>query len=651
MKKFFSILFIFVLFLVLIMTLMNEQTTMSKIENRSLKVFNIDEITIHDFASDFVNGNLDEYIDDQLFSREELIEIIDELSYKWFDIREFGNTILGKKDYVFTKLRFANQRIEPDVETKIRTQIEKLSELSHYAHVSVILAPDQVYWDQDKLPNYYESYEPLQYDTLLGLLNESKEINVVDVHKEYTNYSSDVESYFYYANPHWNMLGTKLAISATLKQLGFDVEDIKLSRKRIDLNDEVAVKTHNELPYHYSIDASYKTIPFEYKTVDEQIVYEVNQVSTDCSWRWLTEDEIDGIYMNKYPRFKYGNVGNASIAISVNNNKDLPVAIIYHDSFAKSMPPFFNQYFSKVIYIGTHKLDSEIIFTEQPEYIFIESVPNALYQRFSALFSGDEFFSNDSDSLYTAKKINFNSGMMGYGKGYVKSAQDASMNLFFNREEKNMAIIQITKESREKMKNMRIEIRLDNEVLFEKESGLDIGNKIVFSVPSETKGYPIHKMDIKVRGDNGVPTEYGLDIVSIQILNNGKNQEQIEMDLVANHEDVRGYIEALIYNRDTNELLINGWAINKGLCSDKNTEHFVIIDGDGDKRTFQLSNNIKKGVTNVVKDGNTYDFAGYHGIIEIDDLESGEYEVTVLTKNSNVIGEIKSKKRFIIDLN
>ncbi len=362
----------------------SEDEKISKTENRRLQTMNSSELSVKDFIDGFYNGYFERYIDDQLIFRDELISMVNSLNFQYFNVKEFGNIIIGKEDYIFHKSTFANDQCDMNRMKQIEKQLEWLNEYAKTHNVSLLMIPDQITFAAKYLPDYYEFYEPIEYDTISESLDVFPNIHKIDL-QNYFEHQEEPTSYFYFGNPHWNMKGTQMGVHQLMTSMGIEYQEVPLSEVQIDIMNRDAVNEHIANRYHYSPRTLYNQIPFEYETHRDQLIYEVESTEEQQGWQWIPQDEANDFLFEYYPKLSYGDVGNGKIAVSINKNKELPTLLIYHDSFGQSMPIFMNRYFSKVIYIGSFTLEQEMIEKMNPDYIVIESVPNSLYARIPRL--------------------------------------------------------------------------------------------------------------------------------------------------------------------------------------------------------------------------------------------------------------------------
>ena len=310
MKKISNIVLFIIIMIInlffIISFIFNKKESFSEEENRYLSEFNI--------------KNIDEYVSDYFPFRTNLIGIKNKIEYLCG--KDLINGIyIGKDDYLITN--FVN--IDQDKKDYIIDVINKFNDINN--NVDVMIVPDSIYYNSDKLYSYID----LEEDDEISYLYSKLDTNNIDLR--------DVDISFYKTDHHWNTDGAYKGYVEYFKNKRNYYYDInRFNRKKVSSgflgtsSSLVLGLAKEEDMYIYDID----------NNLEVNYVYE--NIISDSLYNFDYLDKKD-----KYSMFLDNN--HALIEITNKDLDDESSIIVIKNSFANSFIPFLVNHYNKVYVI------------------------------------------------------------------------------------------------------------------------------------------------------------------------------------------------------------------------------------------------------------------------------------------------------------
>jgi len=244
-----------------------------------------------------------------------------------------GNNYLNTLNDAYGNDRFSYNELVA-IENKLTTFHNYLK--SKNIPLYIVIAPNKNNIYKEYLPYKLKQGET-KLEQLQGHLQDSK-ISFINL-TQYLKSSKPIHQLYYKTDSHWNTFGAFLAYQNIIAQMQsrFQIKSQKLSNYEVDDNFEIA----GDLTRLLKINTPEKSIYIK-KANDN-----------------LSED-----YTKPYLRYT-----------NPNNNLKL---LMFRDSFANHLIPFFNDTFSETLYLKNYTFNKDLIDTEKPDVVVIEIVERDL---------------------------------------------------------------------------------------------------------------------------------------------------------------------------------------------------------------------------------------------------------------------------------
>lgn len=203
-------------------------------------------------------------------------------------------------------------------------------------------------------PEYLPSYirkigNESRIDQLKKALKAYPKIEFIDV-REALLAAKPAQRLYYKTDTHWNDYGAFIAYSELMDRIGHYFPGIK----RVGIEDftvKIEEKPGGDLAGMLNRTDAYRE-----------------------GWIILTPKFKPGGQSGKRPYPNPVNDKRQPMYVRENNNKSLPKALIFRDSFATALTPFFDESFQSAVYVWTHDFLPAIVEAEKPDLVILECV-------------------------------------------------------------------------------------------------------------------------------------------------------------------------------------------------------------------------------------------------------------------------------------
>lgn len=230
-KVIFIIPFLFIIFTVPILSILNQKTK-STYEFRNYVKFpaiNFSSVLKADFYT-----NISDYVSDHFFERDTMIKLYNYINYDILKSKKIGDTVIGKDG---TLLKYYKPTILKDEEIKIdsgiKENVKMLSNLNSYLknrgiNFLFVGAPHQSTININNYPKYFNNIkDETEYKEKQFFSQINSKFNTIDMSSIF-NKIDDKESLYFKTDHHWNIDGAYIAyenIINNLKQNYPNIED------------------------------------------------------------------------------------------------------------------------------------------------------------------------------------------------------------------------------------------------------------------------------------------------------------------------------------------------------------------------------------------------------------------------------------------
>ena len=324
-------------------------------ENRQVvSMTGIDRFTSHGLKRFF--GNKNQYIDDRLMGKEELVPVLNELLLDPKKVSRFdlSKGLIGKNEWIFLGNDYSRvidkhcQENFPLDNYEFQSSINKIDLLKNTTEglggtYVLFIAPDKHNIYCDELPQWLGDTcknSEIYTRKLISKIEDETSVNVVYPAVELKSQISKGQL-FHKSDTHWNLLGGKVgfvALMRNMERLGLirDFQEIPLMDLKQIRNEKLGDLAHIlALPSGYKIS---KDFDYLFQRPDQLLV----------SWKEVNKKEElkpFTVSSGSAPSKFYAYMKNESAMYRTK-------LLVLCDSFNNAMSPYFNLYFSDVMYVS-----------------------------------------------------------------------------------------------------------------------------------------------------------------------------------------------------------------------------------------------------------------------------------------------------------
>lgn len=324
-------------------------------ENRQVvSMTGIDRFTSHGLKRFF--GNKNQYIDDRLMGKEELVPVLNELLLDPEKVSRFdlSKGLIGKNEWIFLGNDYSRvidkhcQENFPLDNYEFQSSINKIDLLKNTTEglggtYVLFIAPDKHNIYCDELPQWLGDTCKNSEIYTRKLINKIKDETSVDVVYPALELKLQISKgqLFHKSDTHWNLLGGKVGFVTLMKnmeQLGLirDFQEIPLMDLKQIRNEKLGDLAHIlALPSGYKIS---KDFDYVFQRPDQLLV----------RWKEVNKKEEQKpftVSSGSAPSKFYAYMENESAMYRTK-------LLVLCDSFNNAMSPYFNLYFSDVMYVS-----------------------------------------------------------------------------------------------------------------------------------------------------------------------------------------------------------------------------------------------------------------------------------------------------------
>lgn len=324
-------------------------------ENRQVvSMTGIDRFTSHGLKRFF--GNKNQYIDDRLMGKEELVPVLNELLLDPEKVSRFdlSKGLIGKNEWIFLGNDYSRvidkhcQENFPLDNYEFQSSINKIDLLKNTTEglggtYVLFIAPDKHNIYCDELPQWLGDTcknSEIYTRKLISKIEDETSVNVVYPAVELKSQISKGQL-FHKSDTHWNLLGGKVgfvALMRNMERLGLirDFQEIPLMDLKQIRNEKLGNLAHIlALPSGYKIS---KDFDYLFQRPDQLLV----------RWKEVNKKEElkpFTVSSGSAPSKFYAYMKNESAMYRTK-------LLVLCDSFNNAMSPYFNLYFSDVMYVS-----------------------------------------------------------------------------------------------------------------------------------------------------------------------------------------------------------------------------------------------------------------------------------------------------------
>ena len=324
-------------------------------ENRQVvSITGIDRFTSHGLKRFF--GNKNQYIDDRLMGKEELVPVLNELLLDPEKVSRFdlSKGLIGKNEWIFLGNDYSRvidkhcQENFPLDNYEFQSSINKIDLLKNTTEglggtYVLFIAPDKHNIYCDELPQWLGDTcknSEIYTRKLISKIEDETSVNVVYPAVELKSQISKGQL-FHKSDTHWNLLGGKVgfvALMRNMERLGLirDFQEIPLMDLKQIRNEKLGDLAHIlALPSGYKIS---KDFDYLFQRPDQLLV----------RWKEVNKKEElkpFTVSSGSAPSKFYAYMKNESAMYRTK-------LLVLCDSFNNAISPYFNLYFSDVMYVS-----------------------------------------------------------------------------------------------------------------------------------------------------------------------------------------------------------------------------------------------------------------------------------------------------------
>lgn len=211
-----------------------------------------------------------------------------------------------------------------------------------------VIAPEKNSVYPEYMPDSMSARGPHEsrVDQLLAFMRERSDVKILDLRSALREAKGRARLY-HRTDTHWNDYGAFVGYQAIIGELG------KID-PRLRPMEESDFEIYSEKTSGLDLAAM---MGVDDVTSEEYIRMRSRKFSIESS----------GYTSNTLPRL-----------ISERKEQNLPRVVMFRDSFSNYLIPFFNQHFSRAVYVWNNGFDPQLVETERPDFVVQEVVERAL---------------------------------------------------------------------------------------------------------------------------------------------------------------------------------------------------------------------------------------------------------------------------------
>lgn len=340
------ILFLAVIFMIPVMTKIQNNVGISQFENRALALPpELNKETL--FSGEFFNG-WEEYLSDNIFARNYWIK-----SYTFFNMyvlnkEKVNNIVIGKEG---TLLPFRSYNTQLNLEY-FRGNIRKLTDnmkeldsfISEYGGKFIFIGvPEQSSFLRDKYKSYYKDNEAYVLNNESTMFDElsKKGIDYINMNERFR--SSGDENYYLKTDHHFSFRGAYKTYSDLITKL---IDDYFLNiRPKLEEKEMDIITLPNPM-----IGSKNRQLYYLYPTDDKvEIAYPKEMIDYELT---INNKKYDDVYfisddVNERPSYGVYMGGDHAETVIKTNRENLPNLLIFGDSFTNALEPLLYYHFNE----------------------------------------------------------------------------------------------------------------------------------------------------------------------------------------------------------------------------------------------------------------------------------------------------------------
>ncbi len=309
-----------------------ENSTLS--EKPTLTINNIDTFPVE----------YEEYYDDNIAFKSELVELVNVFEFNLFDISAVENVIKGEDGWLFYTPTiddfqhtnaFTDEELETIKDNLVSIQ-EQLAEDGIEFYLMIGPNKNTIYFEY--MPSGYIQYDEIsRKDALLEYLQEETSLIFVDPTQELLE-AKEYTDVYYKWDTHWNEQGAYIGFSMLADTIGLE-----------------NVPEFSELDFDYN----------EIYSGDLQIMLNIDLAGVDSEYTIEYKEEINATLVSDESATRY-------MCYESDIDNDIKL-LIFRDSFTTNMEQYISKSFSESVFVWT-SFDMDVVETEQPDIVVYELV-------------------------------------------------------------------------------------------------------------------------------------------------------------------------------------------------------------------------------------------------------------------------------------
>ena len=327
-------------------------------------------------------AGLESYSNDQLAGRNKVILLNNYLYYSVFgQLLNNPYIYFGRDGWMF----YLGAGVKESYENRNPLTDRELYEITRiFAEMQVWLSVRgiRLYICFPRLPHFvyeemigsrmYRHHPVSKLDQLLVYMRKNTDLNIIDVYTPVINRKSGSKPELYYkCDSHWNFIGAYYAYSAIMHQIRKDFP-----------------QAGPDIPYHQ--------IKWVYTSEEKADLLEIacltgyimkDEYTPDHSSLLAATDTLQPEFPGGEPDFPY--------LYEINRMKTEPSILIFRDSYANYLQPYFPWHFSRCTWLWTHRFEPRLVEQDKPDMVLWEMSERFLYD----FLAKNRFMFNINDTL------------------------------------------------------------------------------------------------------------------------------------------------------------------------------------------------------------------------------------------------------------
>ena len=358
----FFYMFISVWIILVILNFFNPKKEFSEEENRYLA--KIPELTMEKLVSGEFSNEMNEYFNDHFIFRNAWVKV-NSLVQISTGKDEINNVYVGEDGYLFEKENITEKEL-----ANFEYSANKIKNITETLEVPVyvMIVPNSIYINQDKLPEFVESPNQLEIiNNMYNIMDNTININVVQVIKE----ENEINQLYFKTDHHMTSEGSKILYEKFAEaskidcNANFEKEIVSTSfLGTFDAKSQV-------LNQETDIISIYKNF---YNQNLEKVVYDLETTDSIYKYDYLLKRD-------KYSYFLNGNNSKVEIHTKQNNGKKL---LIIKDSYAHNFAQFLCGNYEEI-----HLIDPRYYRATIKDYVNENEITDVLFLYNVSNLAGD----------------------------------------------------------------------------------------------------------------------------------------------------------------------------------------------------------------------------------------------------------------------